>query len=305
MDIEYWSNAIAGFLTSLAFEKGLSANTRISYQMDLTDFGRFCVDNGTKEFRYITVSDIHDYLEQLSGCGIAPSTINRRLSSLRGFLGYLVREGHCEHNPARLVEGVSFSRHLPDVLTPDEIAQLIEATSSYKEPLNIRNRTILELMYSSGLRVSEVINIRIADFQLDEKILIVKGKGGKERLVPVGGMARSALQEYLKSVRHLLVKMKGKDSKYVFISHKLGQPLTRQYIWQMIKHCAVVAGINQQVSPHTLRHSFATHLLEGGAGLRDIQELLGHSSISTTMIYTHLDKSHLLEVVKTFHPRGS
>jgi len=305
MDKEREWNAIAGFLTTLALEKGLADLSREAYKRDLADLLEFCSEREVVDWKAVTAQDILSYIGELDDLGIAPATINRRLSAFRGFWSYLVHEHLVEVNPARLIDGPPARRKLPDVLTYEDIKKLL--TQPHPDsPSGIRDRAILELMYSCGLRVSETVSLKLDNFLLDGKLLSVRGKGSRQRLTPVGRPALEAVALYLKDARPLFIKKDDprRAGNALFLSVKLGRPLTRQSLWLMIKAYAQAAGLTSHISPHTLRHSFATHLLEGGASLREVQELLGHVSIDTTMIYTHLDRSHLLEVVRSFHPRN-
>ncbi len=296
-------DAVAGFLTGSALEKGLARNTLDAYRRDLADIIDYFDRTEVADWTKVTPADIARYLGELYDLGIATSTVNRRLSALRGFFRYLCREGVLKANPAKIVPGPQSKRKLPEVLSPEEIDQLF-SQPDLDTPAGVRDRAILELMYGCGLRVSEVIAVKRESFLLDGKLLRVTGKRGRQRLVPVGGMAAWAVDRYVSDVRPQLVREPSRAGGWLFLSMKRGGALSRQAVWQMLKRYVQTAGLSTVVTPHTLRHSFATHLLEGGAGLRDVQELLGHVSIDTTMIYTHIDRSHLLEVVRTFHPRG-
>lgn len=208
-----------------------------------------------------------------------------------------------EDDPTELITGLTTRRRLPDVLTVNEIEALLGAVDTSNAP-GLRDKAMLELAYGCGLRVSELVGVKVTDFIMDGAILKVTGKGSKERLVPVGGYAREALVDYINRGLPGLKRDRAKSQGRLFLSAKLGKPLTRVGFWTLLKGYVSKAGLTSRVTPHTLRHSFATHLLEGGAGLREVQELLGHASIDTTMIYTHVDRTHLLEVVRTFHPRN-
>ena len=295
-------DTVAGYLTSVALEKGLSDNTSQAYRLDLTDLVNFCQQKKVARWEDVTSVHILDYLKTLYDLEIAPATIARRLSAFRGFFRYLLREETIKKNPAELIEGPRMKRKLPDVLSVQDIEIILDQPDTESNG-GIRDRAILEMMYGSGLRVSEVIGIRLDDLLLDGELLKVTGKGSKQRIVPVGDYARQAVAHYLSDVRSQLVRDPIKAREVLFLSIKLGKALTRQAIFLMLKAYVLKAGLNANVTPHTLRHSFATHLIEGGAGLREVQELLGHVSIDTTMIYTHLDRTHLLEVVRTCHPR--
>lgn len=303
MDIDRAADTVASYMTNLALEKGLSSNSCDAYRIDLMDLIQFLADRKVPDWEQVTARNISDYVSQLYELGIAASTVSRRLSAFRGFYKHLQIEGMATHNPAKLVLGPRESRKLPDVLSLQDIEKILASLKGDK-PLEIKNLAIIEILYGCGLRVSELTGLRLSQLLADGKVINVLGKGDKQRLVPVGGMARQALHRYLKEVRPSLVT-NTKDAKdFIFLSQRYGKPMSRQAIWQLIKKLALQAGISTAITPHTFRHSFATHLLEGGAGLRDVQEFLGHASIETTNIYTHIDKGHLLEVVRTFHPRG-
>ncbi len=295
-------DAVAGFLTTVALEKGLTVNSREAYRNDLRDLIRYCGDHDIARLQDIQTADILDYLGELYNLGVASSTMSRRLSAFRGFFSYLNREGIIEKNPAELVDGPRIKRKLPEVLTVHEIESLL-AQPSEETNGGIRDRAIFELMYGCGLRVSEVVNLKLDNILLDGELLKVTGKGSKQRIVPIGDYARKALYDYLTKSRPSLVRDPQKAREGLFLSLKLGRPMSRQAIWLMLKDYARSAGLSGKITPHTLRHSFATHLIEGGAGLREVQELLGHVSIDTTTIYTHIDRTHLLEVIRTCHPR--
>ena len=296
-------DAVAGFLTGQALEKGLSEKTCEAYRNDLGNLIDFCVQRSITDWDDVTPLDITRFIGELYDLGISPATVNRRLSAYRGFFSYLAREGILKTNPAKLVTGPRAGRKLPHILSPENISAILEQPDN-STPAGLRDRAILELMYGCGLRVSEVIAVRLESFVLEGKLLAVTGKGEKQRLVPIGGMAQKAVVDYLSQGRPRLVREPRKAGSFLFLSVKLGKPVSRQAVWLMIKKYTREANPELNVTPHTFRHSFATHLLEGGAGLRDVQAMLGHVSIDTTMIYTHIDRSHLIEVVRTFHPRS-
>ncbi len=304
-------DTVAGFLTYLALEKGLSENSREAYQNDLRDLIDFCVETRIRNWNNITPVNLTEYISKLFDLGIASSTISRRLSAYRGFFHYLRLEDIVKKNPAKLIPPPGKSRKLPEVLALSDIESIItqietvvENENALQKNARIRDRAMFEMLYGSGLRVSEIVDLKLESILAKGKVLDVFGKGSKNRLVPTGEVSRWALKRYLKEVRPELVRDSRKTRDAVFLSLKLGAPLTRQAIWQMVKKYTAAAGIKIDVTPHTFRHSFATHLLEGGAGLRDVQEMLGHVSIETTVIYTHIDKHHLLDVVRQFHPRN-
>lgn len=294
--------AVAGFLSGLALEEGLSDNTREAYRRDLADLIQFWGESVPDNWSDVRPTDLTNYLARLSRTGASPATINRRLSAIRHFFGYLLREGAVNSDATIHLTGPRQRRHLPDVLSVSDIERLLDQPD-LATPTGLRDRAMLELGYGCGLRVSELVGVALDDFLLEGAILKVLGKGSKERLVPVGDCARTALVEYLAKGRPSLVRAAPHAFGRLFLAAKTGRPLSRVGFYLILKNYVQAAGIERRVTPHTLRHSFATHLLEGGAGLRDVQELLGHVSIDTTMIYTHIDRSHLIEVVRTFHPR--
>jgi len=296
-------DAAAGFISSIALEKGLAVNTQQAYRRDLADFIDFTTRSGIGDWASVTPRQITQYVSELIEVGAAEATVGRRLSALRGLFAFLTREKYISSDPSEIVIGPRLKRKLPEVLSVEDIKLLISAVD-ISSPAGLRDWAMLELVYGCGLRVSELVNVKSADFLFGGEILRVLGKGSKERLVPVGGCARAALVEYLQKGRPALMRDPKAARDRLFLSVKLGKPLTRVGFWALLKEIALRAGLSRRVTPHIFRHSFATHLLEGGAGLRDVQELLGHVSIDTTMIYTHIDRTHLIEVVRTFHPRN-
>ncbi|OAG28341.1 site-specific tyrosine recombinase XerD [Thermodesulfatator autotrophicus] len=290
------------YLSVLAVEKGYSPKTVEAYASDLNDFFSFIEEKGLKNLSEVKAPHILLYLARQREKGISPETVARRLSALRGFFKYLVLEHDFPENPVTLVEGPRLSRKLPVVLSAGEVERLLEAPD-ISTPLGLRDRAMLELLYASGLRVSELVTLKLFDLNLEVGFVRVMGKGGKERLVPTGEVAREFIQKYLKKARP---KLLGKrfDEAHIFLN-KRGRPLTRQRFWQIIKTYALKAGLNpRDITPHSLRHSFATHLLERGADLRTVQMLLGHASLSTTQIYTHVQAETLRKVHEKYHPRG-
>ncbi len=281
----------------------MAENSREAYRRDLTDLIDYCSHRNINSWSDVTTDHLGGYVSELYYAGIAPSTVNRRLSAFRGFFAYLFREGITKQDPARIMQGPRGNRKLPDVLFIEQMELLLEQPDLTSNS-GLRDRAMLELMYGSGLRVSELITLKIDDIIPGGEVMKVTGKGTKQRIVPVGGYAANYLNEYMEKVRPGLVRDIKDAGNYLFLSLKLGKPLSRMGYWKILRKYVIQAEIKTKVTPHTLRHSFATHLLEGGAGLREVQELLGHASISTTMIYTHIDKQHMLEVVRSCHPRG-
>ena len=288
------------FKDYLLSEKGVSANTIDAYNQDLKAFFLW-MDAKSKILSKITHRDISDFLMEYKkkGKGHATSSISRMLATLKIFFRYMLSEGHLKKDPAYLIQFPKGWNRLPEVLTVEEIKKLLEIPS--KKGSGIRNRTILELLYASGLRVSEVIKLKVNQVDLQVGYLRTMGKGSKERIVPISPVTIERIKRYLKEVRPKLLK--AKDCEFLFLT-RLGKEFTRQGLWKLIKACARSSGLSKEIHPHTFRHTFATHLLQGGADLRSVQEMLGHASISTTQIYTHLDKSYLQKIHRQFHPRG-
>lgn len=294
-----WNTAIDDYLAFITVEKGLSNTTLDAYSCDLLEFSLFSEKKGLKSPEQVTTNDILNWLKQLKKKGISPVSATRKLSSLRGFFRFLVLENRLSTSPTSLISNPRIGRNLPRVLSVDEIEQLL-TQPSIEKPAGLRDRALLEVLYSSGLRASEASNLLMKQINLPANFLKISGKGNKERVVPLGQEAAYWLKKYIESARPKLLKKA--LSYYCFVGRK-GKPISRQRLWQLIKNYAAKAGLKGKIHPHVLRHSFATHLLEGGADIRAVQMLLGHSDISTTQIYTHLDISHLRIIHQKFHPR--
>ncbi len=288
------------FIAYLDIERGLSPNTTGSYRTDLEKFSRFLNRKGRRGFEEVARDDVIDFLMAEKDRGLTPRSLSRALVSIRMLFRFLTLEGYLRRDVTEVVESPRLWKILPQVLSIAEVDSLLRQPD-ISTPLGIRDRAILELLYASGLRASELIGLRVEDINLQSGFVRAWGKGSRERIVPLGSKAARALDEYLRNVRPLLLK--GAGSPYLFLSRR-GKPFTRQWLWCLLKKYMLGAGIKKQASPHTLRHSFATHLLSQGADLRVVQEMLGHSNISTTQIYTHVDREHLKEVHRRFHPRG-
>ncbi|MEJ1299170.1 site-specific tyrosine recombinase XerD [Latilactobacillus sakei] len=289
---------IQDYLHYLKIERGLSENTRQSYRQDLKQYQQFLVSQKLTSFtedRFIVLG----FLQAQTTAQKAQSSITRSISTLRKFYQYLAREGRIQKDPMPQIDSPKQGRHLPAVLSSEEIERLLK-TPDTSTPLGLRDRAILEVLYATGLRVSELVHLKLTDLHLSLGLIQTLGKGDKERIIPIGDVAVDWINEYLERSRNRLTK--GKDSPYLFVNFH-GNGLTRQGIWKNLKAIVQAAGIDKGVTPHTLRHSFATVLLENGADLRIVQELLGHSDISTTQIYTHISKKHLTEVYQRSHPR--
>lgn len=291
---------IEDYLHYLRVERGLSENTIKSYRQDLEEAGAF-FDKHAGTIAKVDQFVILNFLESLQKQNKARNTIIREVSTLRRFFQYLVQFHVIKDDPMLKVDSPKKAQTLPDVLTVAEVNKLLSMPDVHKK-LGIRDRAILETLYATGLRVSELVNLKLGDLHLPMNLLQTIGKGDKERIIPISDVAINWLNHYLKTTRVQLLSGKS-NTEYVFLNAH-GRRLTRQAIWQMIKKYVKQAGIKRHVTPHTLRHSFATHLLENGADLRIVQELLGHSDISTTQIYTHVSHKHLTEVYNKFHPRA-
>lgn len=285
------------FVSFLTIEKNLSSNSIQAYQRDIIRLIDFL--NGTEVIK-ATKDDIIGLVRLLNELGLVDTSVVRNLSSLRTFFKFLNGEGYMAANPMDQLDSPRVRKRLPDVLDYQDIEQLL-AQPDQTSFLGVRDRAMLEFMYATGTRVSEVTTIKQADVFLDNGFIRVFGKGSKERMVPLGKRAGASIEKYQKEVRVLLAKSQSGD--FLFLNWR-GRPITRMGVWKILRGYKKQAGIKKHLSPHTFRHSFATHLLEGGADLRAVQEMLGHADISTTQIYTHVDREYLKEVHKTFHPRG-
>lgn len=289
------------FLEYLTVELGLSANTRQAYERDLR---LFCRSMGLKDsdgLVNIGRSRITDYMSQLKNKGLAAATIARKLAAIKSFYRFMTAEGYMDSNPAEVVEAGTKGIRLPRVLSEDEVERLL-AQPDITTAEGFRDRTMLEVLYATGMRVSELIGLTLERVNLNMKYIIAFGKGSKERIVPLGSVAAGFLEKYLDEVRPKLTH-EDRVTDIVFLAFG-GHELTRQRFWQIIRTYGRVAGINKKLTPHILRHSFATHLLDNGADLRSVQELLGHSDISTTQIYTHLTNKRLRDIYAKAHPRA-
>ncbi|MBC7758102.1 MAG: site-specific tyrosine recombinase XerD [Phormidesmis sp. FL-bin-119] len=297
-----WQPSLRGFKAYLKLERSLSANTIEAYLHDVDKLMQFFISRSEdKDPAKVTKTDLKNFLIWVNELGMIPPTQARVLSGLKAFFKFLVLENKMEVDPSALLESPKMTRKLPDTLNILEINSIIDAIDLSK-PEGMRNKAMLETLYGSGLRVSELTGLRISNLYLDIEFIKILGKGNKERLVPIGSEAIKFLKIFLKEIRvHIRVKP-GKED-YVFLNRR-GSPISRVMVFLIIKDLAKTAGIKKSISPHTFRHSFATHLIEGGADLRAVQEMMGHESITTTEIYTHLDRDYLRETIVHFHPRS-
>jgi integrase/recombinase XerD len=284
----------------LALEQGASLQTSHAYKLDITRFITYASVKGASSPTGVSARMLREYVYHLKDLGLSAASIRRNVSAVRTYFKFLLGEGHLVRDPSERLETPKRWRTLPEVLGVEEVEKLL-AAPSLDEPLAFRDRAMLELAYGAGLRVSEWISLNVRDVMLQDHLVRVFGKGAKERLVPIGRRAIGAIAIYLRELRPSLERGEGKG---VLFLNARGQPLSRMGAWKILRKYVNQAGITKPVSPHTLRHSFATHLLEGGADLRAVQEMLGHVDISTTQIYTHVDREYLRTVHKQFHPRS-
>jgi len=295
-----WRSAIKGFQAYLKLEKGLSANSIEAYSRDIEKLEQYAEPQGLKPDS-VALSDLREFISWVNELGMLPSSQARVLSGVKSFYKYLLIEDVIKNDPAELLESPKKQRKLPVTLSLADIEKMIAAID-LSRPEGPRNKAIIEVLYSCGLRVSELTELKLSNLYLEIEFVKVLGKGSKERLVPIGSEAINALKIWIEQVRvHIPIK-KGEEDM-VFLNRR-GSRLTRVYVFMLIKQLAELAGIKKIISPHTLRHSFATHLVEGGADLRAVQEMLGHESITTTEIYTHLDREYLKTVITEHHPRS-
>ena len=289
------------YLIMLRVERNMSANTIDAYKRDLKQYLGYIIDDlEIKSLYNISSDNIRDYIRNLNNQGLAPKSIARIISSIRSYHNFLSSEQIIKENPALNLDTPKIPKKLPLVLSEKEISDIIKAIDDAYQFAK-RDKAIIEMLYSCGIRVSELCDLETSNLIIDDDLIRVMGKGSKERLLPIGGRAKRFLNDYLIHLRHkLIIKT---SSSFVFVSRN-GKQLTRAMINNILKKWSLNSGIKKPISPHTLRHSFATHLLEGGADLRFVQALLGHSDITTTQIYTHLDKHHIKQVYKSHHPRS-
>ena len=288
------------FADFLSLERSAAPLTCEAYGRDVTRFAMYAATHGAEAPASIGMRLVRDYVYHLKDLGLAAASIRRNVSAVRTYYRFLLADGHVVRDPTERLEMPNRWRTLPEVLTVDEVQRLL-AAPTLDEPLAFRDRALLELAYGAGLRVSEWITLGVRDVLLSEGLVRVVGKGSKERLVPIGRPAIGAVAIYVRELRPRLERGKGRG---MLLLNARGEPLTRMGAWKVLRKYVTAAGISKRVTPHTLRHSFATHLLEGGADLRAVQDMLGHADISTTQIYTHVDREYLRNVHRQFHPRG-
>lgn len=293
------------YLDNVSIEKGLSVNTVKAYARDLISMASYFKEKGVLDVKEASEEHLLAFLVHLHKSGMDSRSISRHLVSIRMFFKFLLHERYISANPCEFIEFPKSWFRLPDVLTLEEVDALL-AAPNINDNFGMRNNAMIQLMYATGLRASEVVGLTLTNITLgttdyDQTFLITMGKGSKERMVPIGHIARKAVLEYLETARPFLAKKNSPDK--LFLS-RFGRGMTRQQLWNIIERYVMIAGIKKHVSPHTLRHSFATHLIERGADLRSVQTMLGHASVNSTQIYTHLDRMHLKEMHKKFHPRG-
>ncbi len=288
-----------GFLTYVVVDRGLSLNTKDNYERDLKGYLTFMDQQLLQGVNEIKRDHIQLYLIELYERGLNTKSVARQLSAIRAFHQYLIIDKVCLTNPCDLIESPKLTRDLPEILSVEEVDALLE---SFKQetPGDVRNHAMVELLYASGLRVSELLNLKLEDVHLAMQFIKCQGKGNKERIVPIGEVAADVLELYLNIGRPKLLK---RPTDALFLN-RFGEVMTRQGFWKILKKQAQIAGITKNLSPHKLRHSFATHLIENGVDLRLVQEMLGHSDIATTQIYTHISKDHLRDVFEQAHPRS-
>ena len=298
-----YRNDLDEFIEYILLERGLSENTGAAYRTDLEELAQYLTERRIPSWEHVTHAIFLDYRDELGVAGCQTTTLARKLVSTKVFFRYLADEGRLSRNITEVLDSPKLWNMLPDFLQEHEVDALLEAfpASVQETPLDLRNRAILELLYASGLRVSELAKLPVSGIDFDTETVRVQGKGEKMRIVPVGKIALRILKRYLNEVRPLLLK--NPNTKTLFISNR-GKVLNRERVWAIVKEAAMRAGITKNIFPHTLRHSFASHLLAHGADLRLIQEMLGHSDISTTAIYTHVDSQRFVSLHRQFHPRG-
>ncbi|OGB66921.1 MAG: site-specific tyrosine recombinase XerD [Caldithrix sp. RBG_13_44_9] len=296
-----WEKLLAKYIRHLALEKGLADNTLLSYETDLARYVHYLNEQGIHDSGEITPLVLQQYIAQLYDLGLASSSMARNFSAIRGFHQFLVVSDLSSTDPSELLETPRLKRRLPEVLSLEEVISILKKPD-VENILGIRDRAMLEVLYGCGLRISELLGMTISNLFLDDELIRIVGKGSKERFSPVGEEAIHWVKMYLARSRPLLSK--GTTSRNIVFLNRNGQPMSRMGFWKILKKYVQQANIQQEVHPHTFRHCFATHLLDNGADLRSVQELLGHADISTTQIYTHVSHQQLAKIYKKYHPRG-
>ena len=294
---------IKEFLLYAKVERNLSPNTLEAYERDIRRYTAFLKQQGLSDPDKVRQRHIRSYAGQLTALGLAPASIQRMFTAIRRFHRFLLVEHRASNDPSTFLQAPKAPRRLPKVLAVEEINAILAAVDT-STPLGLRDRSMISLLYASGLRVSELIGLHLSDLLLERNMLRAFGKGSKERLVPMGEYAQADLAAYIADTRPLLTRRKNAASAGEIYLNNRGRPISRMGVYNIVQRWKVAAGIEKDISPHTFRHSFATHLIEGGADLRAVQEMLGHADISSTEIYTHLDAEYLKQVHRQFHPRG-
>jgi integrase/recombinase XerD len=292
---------LQSFCEYIEFERGLSPRTIEAYKRDIERLIEFFTARGVTSVGKAETKDVREYVYQLKDRGLQPTSIRRNLSAIRTYYAFLIAEGHVTADPMDRVDLPRTWRKLPNVLGRDDVIKLLEAPDQ-TDRFYWRDRALLEFTYASGVRVSELMSLKVRNVDLAEGLAVVEGKGSKERIVPVGRSAIQALVVYLREIRPQLIR--GRDTEGVVFLNARGTPMSRMGVWKILQKHVKRAGIKKRVTPHTLRHSFATHLLEGGADLAAVQEMLGHADIATTQIYTHVEREYLRDVHRKYHPRA-
>lgn len=296
----FWMNShIEAFIEYLHNTKGTSNNTEMSYRRDLNKVASFMSQKGISDIKFVKEEDLQAYIESLNEQNFKAATISRNIASLKAFYHFLMAENIVEEDCSSVLKAPKIEKKLPEIMTSDEVVSLLEQPTGDSEK-EIRDKAMLELLYATGIRVTELITLKVSDVNMQMNILQCKDNG-KERVIPFGNAAKQALAKYLGETRENMMEDKSSDVLFVNCS---GKPMSRQGFWKLIKYYAKKAGIESDITPHTLRHSFAAHLVENGADLKSVQEMLGHSDISTTQIYANLNHNHLREVYAKAHPRG-
>ena len=290
---------ITTFITYLHNVKGTSKNTEMSYKRDLDKVRHFMAERGICEVSAVSSQDLGDYVKYLEDNKFAAATVSRNIASLKAFYHFMLQEGCVAEDLSEQLKAPKIEKKVPEIMSPEEVIRLLEQPTG-DTPKEIRDKAMLELLYATGIRVTELITLRISDVNMQLGVILCRDRT-KERIIPFGAAARNALARYLEGTRDAMLENKASD---VLFANCSGQPMSRQGFWKLIKYYAKKAGIKADITPHTLRHSFAAHLVENGADLRSVQEMLGHSDISTTQIYANMNHSHIREVYAKAHPRG-